>query len=165
MRFWQETNRVSIALPENPTVQFSSDGTGNITSMTERWPSGDVSTQTVNDGKHLRAPMVDASGKPSQNARYSHYGPDGSYSVDVAGGSAPLTNQVLPTWTAVRQSMPTTFRTGWALSTDAAPMERSRWRNITIQRAAWIRFHRRICYRHSRALARLLGLEGADLER
>ncbi|MFM0667899.1 hypothetical protein [Paraburkholderia sediminicola] len=79
--------------PGQPTVHYNSDDRGDITSMTETWPSGDVSTQTFKDGKRLQSQTVDSQGKPLRTANYSYYRPDGSYGVNVTDGGGKTIQQ------------------------------------------------------------------------
>lgn len=79
---------IGAAAPESgspPKVTFEGDEKGNVNSMTERWPSGDVGTQTFVDGKIQSAQMVDGQGAPIFSATYQH-SPNGGYSVDVVNG-------------------------------------------------------------------------------
>ncbi|NLP63223.1 hypothetical protein [Paraburkholderia sacchari] len=70
----------------SPLVSFSGDDKGDITSMTEWWPSGNVDTQRFENGKIQSSQKVSADGTFLSTATY-RYGPDGSYSVDVKDGN------------------------------------------------------------------------------
>ncbi|WP_322060434.1 hypothetical protein [Paraburkholderia sp. J63] len=88
--YYQYYGEVSgAAAPESggpPKVKFDGDEKGNVNSMTEHWPSGDVGTQTFVDGKIQNAQMVDGQGAPISSATYQHNA-DGGYSVDVVSGN------------------------------------------------------------------------------
>lgn len=76
--------------PGRPTVAFTGDDNGDINSMTEHWPSGDVGTQTFNEGKIQSSIMVNKAGKLISDTAYQ-YNKDGGYSVAVTDGAGQKT--------------------------------------------------------------------------
>jgi hypothetical protein len=88
--------RMSGAAPIEPgdpvAVTFGDDGRGGIASMSERWKSGDLSTQIFKDGKIQSSQTVDPSGNRLRAASYTH-NRDGSYSVDVKNGAGRTIQQ------------------------------------------------------------------------
>ncbi|MBN3757693.1 RHS repeat protein [Paraburkholderia sp. Tr-20389] len=68
------------------------DTTGDITSASEHWQSGDVSTQNYKDGKLQSTQTVDPSGKPLQTSSYA-YKTDDSYGVTVKDGNGRTIQQ------------------------------------------------------------------------
>ncbi|SAK61789.1 peptidase M10A and M12B, matrixin and adamalysin [Caballeronia pedi] len=75
------------------SASFQSDpNTGDITSSTENWKSGDVSTQNYQDGRLQSVQTVDPSGKPLQSSSYT-YNPDGSYGMTVKDGAGQTLQQ------------------------------------------------------------------------
>ncbi len=73
-------------------VEFTGDKLGNINSMTERWASGDIGTQTFNEGRIQSSEMKDSQGNIISTAAYS-YARKGGYSVDVRDGAGHVTKR------------------------------------------------------------------------
>ena len=77
-----------VPAPEagKPTsVTFTGSENGDITSMTERWDSGDIGMQNFKDGKIQSSTMADRNGNMQSTTAYN-YNEDGSYSVDTRNG-------------------------------------------------------------------------------
>ncbi|SAK67621.1 peptidase M10A and M12B, matrixin and adamalysin [Caballeronia fortuita] len=78
-----------------PPVSASYQGdpnTGDITSATQNWQSGDVSTQKYQDGRLQSNETADASGKLLQSSSYT-YRPDGGYGMTVKDGEGKTLQQ------------------------------------------------------------------------
>ncbi|MEM5343578.1 hypothetical protein V4C56_28640 [Paraburkholderia azotifigens] len=91
------TRRITGAAPTEPGKMVSAnyagdDTTGDITSASQHWESGDVSTQNYKDGKLQSTRTVDPAGKPLQTSSYT-YAPNGSYSVTVKNGNGRTIQQ------------------------------------------------------------------------
>ncbi|WP_213308699.1 hypothetical protein [Paraburkholderia sacchari] len=75
----------SAGVPEvggPPKVTFGADANGNIDSMTEKWPSGDIGMQSFADGKIQDSKMVDKGGNLLSSTSYQ-WSANGSYSAKV----------------------------------------------------------------------------------
>jgi hypothetical protein len=79
--------------PGAPTaISYSESGNGDIVRSSQTWRTGDVTTQTYQDGKARFIETVDASGKTLQTLSYAH-NPDGSYRVDMKDGAGRAIRQ------------------------------------------------------------------------
>ncbi|WP_322094045.1 RHS repeat domain-containing protein [Paraburkholderia bannensis] len=68
------------------------DTTGELTSATQNWQSGDTSTQQYRDGRLQSTQTVNPSGQALQRSAYK-YNPDGSYGLTITDGTGRALQQ------------------------------------------------------------------------